>query len=104
VCLSGTEPKNQKAKCKMKKTRPFLFDSATFCPLLFSLFVYFLLTKPDLTRVLFLFFVYSFGNTVGTMYVREYFEEAARQSMNEMVKIFRSVFSEIINEHEWMDN
>jgi predicted metalloendopeptidase len=38
------------------------------------------------------------------MYVREYFEEAARQSMNEMVRIFRSVFSEIINEHEWMDN
>jgi hypothetical protein len=87
VCLlSGTEPKNQKAKCKMKKTRPFLFDSAPFCPLLFSLFVYFLLTKPDSTRVLFLFSVDSFGNAVGAMYVHEYFEEAARQSTNEMVK------------------
>jgi DNA-directed RNA polymerase len=38
------------------------------------------------------------------MYVREYFEEAARQSMNEMVKNIRSVFSEIIDELEWMDN
>lgn len=38
------------------------------------------------------------------MYVREYFEEAARQSMNEMVKDIRSVFSEIIDELEWMDD
>jgi predicted metalloendopeptidase len=38
------------------------------------------------------------------MYVHEYFEEAARQSMNEMVKNIRSVFSEIIDELEWMDN
>lgn len=46
----------------------------------------------------------SFGNAVGAMYVREYFEEAARQSMNEMVKDIRSVFSEIIDELEWMDD
>lgn len=38
------------------------------------------------------------------MYVREYFEEAARQSMNEMVKDIRSVFAEIIDELEWMDD
>lgn len=38
------------------------------------------------------------------MYVREYFEEAARQLMNEMVKDIRSVFAEIIDELEWMDD
>jgi predicted metalloendopeptidase len=61
-----------------------------------------------LTNVFWLFFcvldLISFGNAVGAMYVREYFEEAARQSMNEMVKDIRSVFSEIIDELEWMDD
>lgn len=38
------------------------------------------------------------------MYVREYFEEDARQSANEMVKDIRSVFTEIIDELEWMDD
>ena len=37
------------------------------------------------------------------MYVREYFEESARQAVNEMVKDLRSVFDEIIDELEWMD-
>ena len=38
------------------------------------------------------------------MYVREYFEESARQSANEMVKDVRSVFSEIIDQLDWMDD
>ena len=46
----------------------------------------------------------SFGNAVGAMYVREYFEESARQSANDMVKDIRSVFNEIIDELDWMDD
>ena len=38
------------------------------------------------------------------MYVREYFEESARQSANDMVKDIRSVFNEIIDELDWMDD
>lgn len=38
------------------------------------------------------------------MYVREYFEEDARQYANDMVKDIRSVFTEIIDELEWMDD
>ena len=38
------------------------------------------------------------------MYVREYFEEDARQSANDMVKDIRSVFTEIIDELAWMDD
>ena len=47
---------------------------------------------------------FSFGNAVGAMYVREFFEEDARKSANEMVKDIRSVFTEIIDELEWMDD
>lgn len=36
--------------------------------------------------------------------MREYFEESARQSANEMVKDIRSVFNEIIDELNWMDD
>lgn len=46
----------------------------------------------------------SFGNAVGAMYVREYFQESARQSLNEMVKDLRAVFAEIIDQLEWMDD
>lgn len=46
----------------------------------------------------------SFGNAVGAMYVRQYFEEEARQAANEMVKDIRSVFAEILDELEWMDD
>jgi len=45
----------------------------------------------------------SFGNAVGAMYVREYFEEDARQSAKSMVKDIRDVFNEILDELEWMD-
>jgi len=45
----------------------------------------------------------SFGNAVGAMYVREYFEEEARQSAKSMVKDIRDVFDEILGELEWMD-
>lgn len=45
----------------------------------------------------------SFGNAVGAMYVREYFEEEARQSAMSMVKDIRNVFDEILDELEWMD-
>ena len=38
------------------------------------------------------------------MYDREYFEEDARQSANDMVKDIRSVFTEIIDELAWMDD
>lgn len=44
------------------------------------------------------------GNAVGAMYVREHFKESARQAVNEMVKDLRSVFNEIIDELDWMDN
>ena len=37
------------------------------------------------------------------MYVREYFDEAARQSAIEMVKDIREVFTEMIDELEWLD-
>lgn len=37
------------------------------------------------------------------MYVREYFEEEARQSAKSMVKDIRNVFDEILDELEWMD-
>ena len=37
------------------------------------------------------------------MYVREYFEEEARQSAKSMVKDIRDVFDEILGELEWMD-
>ena len=37
------------------------------------------------------------------MYVREYFDESARQTVNEMVKDISDVFAEIIDELEWMD-
>ena len=47
--------------------------------------------------------MWSFGNAVGAMYVRDYFEEGARQSAIEMVKDIREVFTEIIDELEWMD-
>nr|CAG4648509.1 EOG090X01U4 [Polyphemus pediculus] len=46
----------------------------------------------------------SFGNAVGALYVREYFEEAARQSAKEMVKDIRDTFDEILDELEWMDD
>lgn len=38
------------------------------------------------------------------MYVRKYFQEDARQAANEMVKDIRSVFAEILDELEWMDD
>ena len=38
------------------------------------------------------------------MYVREYFDESARKSANEMVKDIRDVFNEIIDELDWMDD
>ena len=38
------------------------------------------------------------------MYVREYFEESARQSANDMVKDIQNVFTEIIDELDWMDD
>ena len=38
------------------------------------------------------------------MYVREYFDESSRQSINEMVKDIRSVFIEMIDELDWMDD
>lgn len=38
------------------------------------------------------------------MYVREYFEESARQSANDMVKDIPSVFKEIIDKLDWMDD
>ena len=47
--------------------------------------------------------MFSFGNAVGAMYVREYFEEEARQSAKSMVKDIRDVFDEILGELEWMD-
>lgn len=37
------------------------------------------------------------------MYVREYFQDSARQSVNEIVKDLRDVFVEIIDQLEWMD-
>ena len=49
------------------------------------------------------FVYFSFGNAVGAMYVREYFEEEARQSAMSMVKDIRNVFDEILDELEWMD-
>ena len=47
--------------------------------------------------------MYRFGNAAGAMYVREYFDESARQTVNEMVKDISDVFVEIIDELEWMD-
>jgi len=41
---------------------------------------------------------------VGAMYVREYFKEEARQSVNEMVKDIQAVFNGIIDELDWMDD
>ena len=38
------------------------------------------------------------------MYVREYFEESARQSANEMVKDICSVFNEVLDGIDWMDD
>ena len=38
------------------------------------------------------------------MYVREYFKEEARQSVNEMVKDIQAVFNGIIDELDWMDD
>lgn len=38
------------------------------------------------------------------MYVRNYFQEEARHSANEMVEDIRSVFIETIDEIKWMDN
>lgn len=45
----------------------------------------------------------SFGNAIGAMYVRKYFDESARQSAQEIVKDIRDVFTEIIEKLEWMD-
>ena len=56
---------------------------------------------PNKRKPFFLF--KSFGNAVGAMYVREYFDEAARQSAIEMVKDIREVFTEMIDELEWLD-
>jgi len=50
------------------------------------------------------FFRISFRSVVGAMYVREYFDESSRQSINEMVKDIRSVFIEMIDELDWMDD
>ena len=47
--------------------------------------------------------MYRFGNAAGAMYVREYFDEGARQTVTEMVKDISDVFAEIIDELEWMD-
>ena len=38
------------------------------------------------------------------MYVREYFDESARKSANEMVQNIQSVFNEVLDEIDWMDN
>ena len=46
----------------------------------------------------------SLGNAVGAMYVREYFDESARKSANEMVQNIQSVFNEVLDEIDWMDN
>ena len=72
-----------------------------------------LLVKIRFSNTIFLFYVnfiflftcwISFGNAVGAMYVREYFDESARKSANEMVKDIRDVFNEIIDELDWMDD
>jgi len=46
----------------------------------------------------------SLGNAVGAMYVREYFKEDSKQAALEMVNDFRTVFSEMLDELEWMDD
>ena len=38
------------------------------------------------------------------MYVREFFDESARKSANEMVQDIRDVFNEILDELDWMDD
>lgn len=38
------------------------------------------------------------------MYVRGYFDQDARQSVDEMVKDIHSVFNEIIEDTQWMNN
>lgn len=38
------------------------------------------------------------------MYVREYFQESARQAVKEMVNDLRNVFTELIDNVPWMDN
>ena len=38
------------------------------------------------------------------MYVREYFDESARKSANEMVQNIQSVFNEVLDEIDCMDN
>ena len=43
------------------------------------------------------------GNAAGAMYVREYFDEGARQTAIKMVKDFSDVFTHIVDEIEWMD-
>ena len=47
---------------------------------------------------------WNLGNAVGAMYVREHFKDAARQAVNEMVKDIQSVFNDIIDELDWMDD
>jgi predicted metalloendopeptidase len=62
-------------------------------------------TAANIYTFIFICFVQiSFGNAVGAMYVREYFEESARQSANDMVKDIQNVFTEIIDELDWMDD
>jgi membrane metallo-endopeptidase-like protein 1 len=46
----------------------------------------------------------SLANAVGSMYVRKYFQEDAKQSALEMVHDIRAEFDTMLNEIDWMDD
>ncbi len=45
----------------------------------------------------------SLANAVGSMYVRRYFKEDAKQSALEMVHDIRNEFEALLNKVDWMD-
>lgn len=45
-----------------------------------------------------------FGNAIGSMYVRRYFDEDARKTALTLVKTIRTEFLEILKEVDWMDD
>jgi predicted metalloendopeptidase len=46
----------------------------------------------------------SFASPIGNMYVTKHFNQAAKQSMNEMVKDIRAEMEVILSNIDWMDD